>query len=271
MINYGFAIDVQGNALQSMKGIEGGIGHLKDHAEHATHEISENFKEMGNSIKSMAMGFLGVMAAGEFIKSSVESFNKLDEAEVKLNAQLAATGIQAGLNEEKLKEMADALNGKVIFPKADILEAEGMLSMFKSINKEMYEKTIPLSADLASKMGMGLPEAARMLGRSLENLNLGRLQVKLGNMSAAQLQQIKYFKETGQIAKAQGIIYDFVTSKVGGLSEKLARTPEGKLKMAGQQQPGGLPTRTARDQQTSRQQSSIVREERIQRHSTNQR
>ena len=51
-------------------------------------------------------------------------------------------------------------------------------------------------------------------------------------MSKAQQDQIKYFKETGQIAKAQGIIYDFVTQKVGGLSEQLAKTPEGKLKMA---------------------------------------
>ena len=232
MINYGFGIDVHGNAIQAMSGIDNSINHLQKHSEHATSEIANNFKEMTNSIKSMAFQFVGIMAAGEFIKSSVEAYNKLDEAEVKLNAQLKATGENAGLNEEALKKMADALNEKVIFPEAQIIEAESMLSMFKSLNKEMYTKTLPIVADVASKFGMAMPEAARLVGRSLENLQLGRLQMRLGNLSDAQKAQIKYFKESGQVAKAQAVMYDFLKTKVGGLSEQLAKTPEGKLKMA---------------------------------------
>ena len=79
---------------------------------------------------------------------------------------------------------------------------------------------------------MDIPQAAKLLGRSLENLQLGRLQMQLGKMSDAQLLQIKNFKEAGKTALAQGIILDFVRGKVGGLSEAMAKTDSGKLQMA---------------------------------------
>jgi len=232
MINYGFAINATGNAIVIMNGIGSGAANLEHKVQKHTSEIGHHFKSMFSEIKGMAAGMIGIYGVFEFVKGSVEAYNKLDEAEVKLNAQLKSTGQIAGLNKEKLLEMADTLSGKVIFPKSDIIEAEGMLSMFKTLNKETYEKTLPLAADLATKFGMGIPESARMLGRSLENLDLGRLQMRLGKLTDAQKAQIKYFKESGQTAKAQSLIYDFIKGKVGGLSEEIAKTPEGQLKMA---------------------------------------
>lgn len=183
-------------------------------------------------LSSIAFGVGGLLGGFSFLKTSLSDFNKFQESTTKLKSTIASTGGQAGISFSQFKADADKLSKTVIFPKSSIVEAESMLAMFTSIHGAMMSKTLPVAADLATKFGMDIPQAAKLLGRSLENLQLGRLQMQLGKMSDAQLLQIKNFKEAGKTALAQGIILDFVRGKVGGLSEAMAKTDSGKLQMA---------------------------------------
>ena len=238
METYAFSVQMEGGAITQFKQLETEATKLNTqvtemHTSFGT--LGEKVRGLGVGFKNMALGALGVggMFAGiEFLKTSREYYDKFEESNTRLKATLQSTGGVAGITFKQFKEDADRLSGVVIFPKSSIVDAQAMLAMFTSIRGEMMSQTLPIAADLATKFGIDLPQAAKLLGRSLENLSLGRLQMQLGNMSAAQLAQIKHFKETGEVAKAQAVILDFVKEKVGGLSEAMAKTDAGKLEMA---------------------------------------
>ncbi len=215
--NYTFGINASGNAGVVMDG-------MKSKAIGLTAELK--------SLAGAALGVGGLFAGFSFLKSTLTDFNKFEDANVKLASTIKASGGAAGISFDRFKADADELSKKVIFPKSSIIEAESMLAMFSSIRGEMMDRTIPVAADLATKFGLDMPQAAKLLGRSLENLQLGRLQMQLGKMSDAQTQAIERFKEQGKTAQAQAVILDFVRSKVSGLSEAMAKTDSGKLQMA---------------------------------------
>ena len=215
--SYSFKINASGNAVGEVSKIKSSVQGLAS--------------EM-RGLATAALGIGSLFAGVSFLKSSLESFNKFEESTVKLKSTIASTGGAAGISFGQFKEDADKLSKIVLFPKSSIIEAESMLAMFTSIHGQMMDRTLPVAADLATKFGMDIPQAAKLLGRSLENLQLGRLQMQLGKMSDAQLLQIKHFKEMGQTANAQAVILDFVRAKVGGLSEAMAQTDSGKLQMA---------------------------------------
>ena len=214
---YSFKVNASGNAVGEVSKIRSSVQGLAS--------------EM-RGLATAALGIGSLFAGFSFLKSSLESFNKFEASTVNLKSTIASTGGAAGISFGQFKEDADKLGKIVLFPKSSIVEAESMLAMFTSIHGQMMDKTLPVAADLATKFGMDIPQAAKLLGRSLENLQLGRLQMQLGKMSDAQLLQIKHFKEIGQTANAQAVILDFVRAKVGGLSEAMAQTDSGKLQMA---------------------------------------
>jgi hypothetical protein len=215
--SYSFKINEQGNAA-------GNLAKIKTEAVGLVGELK--------GLATAALGIGGIFAGVSFLKTALGDFNKFEESNVKLRETIQSTGGAAGITFGQFKEDADKLSKVVIFPKSSIIEAESMLAMFTTIRGEMMSRTLPVAADLASKFGMDIPQAAKLLGRSLENLQLGRLQMQLGKMSDAQLTQIANFKAAGKVAQAQAVILEFVRSKVGGLSEAMAKTDSGKLKMA---------------------------------------
>ncbi len=215
--SYSFKINSSGNAAENVAKIKTGVSGL------------------AGEMKGLATAALGIgtMFAGfSFFKGALTDFNKFQESNTKLKAAIQSTGGAAGISLGQFQEDAEKLNKTVLFPKSAIIEAESMLAMFTSIRGEMMSQTLPIAADLATKFGMDIPQAAKLLGRSLENLQLGRLQMQLGKMSDAQLLAIKNFKAMGETGKAQAVILDFVRDKIGGLSEAMTKTDSGKLEMA---------------------------------------
>jgi hypothetical protein len=237
---YAFKIDVEGNSLAGFKQIEAGAESVNLKAK----EIHSSFSKLGEEIghvagefKSMALGALGVagvFAGFEFVKSSMEAFDKLEESITKVETALTSTGHAGGLSLEEITSEAKKLSSTTLFGRAAIMDAQSMLLTFTGIRGEIFNKTIPAVADFATRFKMDLPEAANTLGKALNDPLKGmtRLQRQGVVFSDQQKETITKFMETGQVAKAQEIILKELGTEFGGLANAMAQTDEGKLKMA---------------------------------------
>ena len=245
MATYGFTISVENQtALQAMKQIEESLSSMGmkakvevEKTETALAGMGEKMKGIFGGLKSMILGGLGIAAlfeGFEFIKQSKESFDKLEESAMKVNAALASTKGIAGESADELERMAKVQSGKVLFGRANIEDAESMLLTFTQIRGEIYEKTLPAIENFATRFKMDLPEAANMLGKALNDPAKGmtRLQRQGVVFNEAQRETIKNFMATGQVAKAQSVILQELQTEFGGLAEAMTKTDEGKVQMA---------------------------------------
>jgi hypothetical protein len=242
--SYGFKIEVEGNAIKSIHGIEGELGHLEHKSKETQSKINEHFGKLGESVKgfgmsmkSLAVGGLGIGAlfgGAELAKASLEAFDKYEEGVAKLEAVIKSTGGAAGRSIEELKDGAKELSGQTLFDKAAIMDAQSMLLTFTSIRGEIFDKTMPAVANFATRFKMEMPEAANTLGKALNDPLKGmtRLQRQGVVFSDQQKETIKNFMATGQIAKAQGVILKELDTEFGGLATAMSKTDAGKIKMA---------------------------------------
>lgn len=244
---YGFTITAESNAVQTMKQIEAELNTLGVTAKTETKEVESSFVKMGEGVKGifgglkkMLLGGLGIAAlfeGWEFVKEGKEKFDALEESTAKINAALASTKGIAGESREELEKIAKANSGKTLFGRAAIMDAESMLLTFTQIRGEIYSQTIPAIEDFATRFKMDLPEAANMLGKALNDPLKGmtRLQRQGVVFNDQQKENIKKFMETGQIAKAQKIILQELSTEFGGLAQAMTKTDEGKVAMAKKQ------------------------------------
>jgi hypothetical protein len=247
MAVYGFTVQAEGNVPEVMKKMETAIQSMgvtakvevqKAEAAFAgmREKIGGTFKELRGMIMA-GFGITAAFAGFEFVKQSKEAFDKLEESVSKVNAALASTKGVAGKTLEDLEGSAKSLSKQVIFGRAQIMDAQSMLLTFTSIRGEIYDRTIPAIADFATRFKMDLPEAANTLGKALNDPLTGmtKLQRQGVVFSAAQKETIKKFVETGQVAKAQGMILKELETEFGGLAKAMAGTDEGKIAMAKKQ------------------------------------
>jgi len=240
MAAYAFQINVEGNTISGFKQIESAAEHVNEKAKeihNSFSKIGEGIGHLGSEFKNLAMGALGlgsIFAGFEFIKSSKEAFDKMEESVAKVESALVSTGHAGGLSLEELTTEAKKLSGQTLFGRASIMDAQSMLLTFTAIRGEIFNKSIPAVADFATRFKMELPEAANTLGKALNDPLKGmtRLQRQGVVFSDQQKETITKFMETGQVAKAQEVILKELGTEFGGLAKAMTKTDEGKLKMA---------------------------------------
>jgi hypothetical protein len=247
MANYGFTVTADGNVDEVMKkmgaAIEGMGATVKletAKAESSFSRMHEKIKGAFGNLKGMILSGLGISAAFagfEFVKSSKEAFDALEESVAKVNAALSSTGGIAGRTLEELESGAKQLSSQVLFGRGQIMDAQSMLLTFTAIRGEIFDKTLPAITNFATRFKMDLPEAANTLGKALNDPLKGmtRLQRQGVVFSDAQKAVIQKFVETGQTAKAQQVILKELETEFGGLAEAMTKTDEGKIAMAKKQ------------------------------------
>jgi hypothetical protein len=184
-----------------------------------------------------ALGVLGVgvgiwKIVGAF-QEGVEKANEFNEANEKLEGVLANTGTAIGWNSEQLKKMAQDMSHTSTASITDITNGMAKLAIHQKISGENFQRTMQAALDMSPLFG-GITSSAHMLGRALENPQHGMMVLRrLGiDITDSQKKLIKHLQESGQLAKAQGIILDLINGKVGGLAKKMTEGPTGRLLMA---------------------------------------
>jgi hypothetical protein len=243
MASYAFKIDLEGDAVKNFKQIE-------LHAEKINHQAKEMHGHMGHlkekvgefasEFKNLALGALGVGAifgGFEFLKGSMEAFDKFEESVTKVETALKSTGHAAGLTLGELEEKAKELSGQTLFSRATLMDAQSMLLTFTQIKGTVFNEAIPAIADFATRYKTDPVEAALQVGKALNDPEKGLHRLtRMGVVfSKQQEEQIKHFMAINDVASAQRVMLKELNTEFGGLAHAMTTTDEGKLKMAAKQ------------------------------------
>lgn len=162
---------------------------------------------------AMSAAFAGATAA---LGLSLKEFAEAETAGLRAAAAFKAAG--AGFDPTRANEFAMALERLTGFGDDTVIAAQGILGSFK-LTQAQTEALLPKIADLANMMGMDLPDAAALVGRSVQS-GTNALQRQGLVMSETQQEAFKTASETERLA----MMMDLLQGKAGGASEALANT-----------------------------------------------
>lgn len=196
----------------------------------------ESGKQFGSGFLGSTKGVLeglGAFAAFDFLKDAIKDGNQLGQTMAILGAHLKSTGGAAGLTAEDIKSLSEKTAELTGNNTQAELSAANMLLQFTNIKGSIYKDALPAVNDISVAMKIGMPQAAKVLGKALNDPAQGMSALsRVGiQFSASQKTQIKAWEATGQTAKAQALILAQVNMKMGGTAEAAA-TPIQKLKAA---------------------------------------
>ena len=176
-------------------------------------------------------GALSVGLIKEFAMSSIEAAQESEEAWAKWEATQRAAGDAVRLTSEQLDTLAAELQKVTRFEDEAVVNAASLLSIYENLNSEAFERTIRLSADMASLFGTDLEGAARQLGRALDDPVQGLTQLRRAGvvLNEETKELVKSLKEQGRTVEAQNVLFDVLEKKFNGLAEAMGETSTGKI------------------------------------------
>ena len=187
--------------------------------------MTGNLQNMGRTISQSVTLPLAGMAA-----LSIQAFRDQAKAVAQVEQGLKSTGNAAGKTLQELTDMATDLQKKTLFGDEDILQnATAQLLTFTNIAGQQFDRTQKAALDLATRLGGDLKSASIQLGKALNDpiANLSALSRSGIQFSKEQKDLIKTLAETGELAKAQGIILDELEKQYGGSAEAAAAADGG--------------------------------------------
>ena len=187
--------------------------------------MTGNMEKLGRSItQSVTLPLAGMAAL------SVQAFRDQAKAVAQVEQGLKSTGNAAGRTLGDLTKMASELQKNTLFGDEDILQnATAQLLTFTNIAGDEFDRTQKAALDLATRLGGDLKSASIQLGKALNDpiANLSGLSRSGIQFSKEQKEVIKSLAETGELAKAQGIILDELEKQYGGSAEAAAKADGG--------------------------------------------
>lgn len=189
----------------------------------------KQFQKIGQSMadvgKNLTLGVtLPMIALGA---QAVKGAKDQAQAVAQVEAALKSMGDVSGKTSAELAKTADALEMKSLFD-ADVIltKVTANLLTFGNVAGKVFDRAQQAAIDMAQRMGSDPQSAAIMLGKALNDPIKGITALtRVGvQFTASQKAQIKAFQETGQTAKAQGIILAEVERQFAGAAEAAANT-----------------------------------------------
>lgn len=195
-------------------------------------KVKSGIGDMANTIKNVGIGaVLGLTTALVGIGiAAVKSASDSQTEIAQLRAVLKSTGGVAGVTEQAALDLASSLQRVTRFSDEQITSAESMLLTFKGIGKTTFPLATQSALDMATALDMDTDSAAKMLGKLLESKDGLDAATRQGvRFTEQQKQQIKYYFDTNQAAKAQAIILKELQAEFGGSAEAAGSTFAGSL------------------------------------------
>ena len=162
-------------------------------------------------------------AAKGMLGSIITEASESQATMAQLEAVIASTGGAAGLSADNVADLAQEIAGMTSYEDDAIIAGQTLLLQFDAINKANFDQASQTMVDLATRMKVDIPQAAKMLGRALEG-EFGGLSRFGIIIDEATQKQIEGLMEIGNTAEAQGLILDAVAKKVGGAAAAEAKT-----------------------------------------------
>jgi hypothetical protein len=163
-------------------------------------------------------GFLSVQKLIAVWHQAQEAAMQAERSQNRLAGVLRATGEQAGLSAEQINVFAERMRQTTFFDDEKVRDAAAALLSFRNISRDVFTKTIELSADLAEVTGTDLQSAVMTLAKALADPEEG-LTMLQRSMRLLTQEEVKFVKETaesGNILQAQEFVLAKIEARIGG-------------------------------------------------------
>ena len=198
-------------AGQSAAAFEGPLGGVAGRLSGLANIANTTGIALGGTILAFAGLALG-------IKKGIQVADEYAGSMSRVEAILKATAGASGQSAEGIREFSNELAAGTLASVQGVEAAAAKLLTFRRITGDTFKRTLVLAQDLAATGFGSLSDNVTQLGKALEDpiRNLGALTRNGVSFTQAQQDVIKALFETGQAAKAQGIILDALAQQVGG-------------------------------------------------------
>ena len=190
--------------------------------------LSSGVAKFGIAAGAAAAAIFGVVKAGQ---SLVSAYEKQEIAERKLSAALRSTGNSLGLSKDQLIGYANSLQAVTTYSNDAIVEAEGMMTTFTKVGKNVFPQAIESAMDMSQMFGQDLKQSIIQLGTALNDpiQGVGRLRRIGVSFTQSQKDMIKTLVEAGDTMGAQKIILGELRREFGGVAREVGKSGVGKM------------------------------------------
>jgi len=160
----------------------------------------------------------GAVAFGGALHKVFEATAEAEQASLRLNAVLKATGGVVGLTRKQLDDMADAMQASFHIDDDDIRGVMATLATFKSVAGDAFGETIKQAINMRAVFGGDLQSNIVQLGKALEDPVRGLTALRRSGLSftEAQKDMIAALDKAGDRAGAQRVILGELEKQIGG-------------------------------------------------------
>jgi phage-related protein len=218
------------------KEADAGLSKLEGHAS----KSGGFFKEAGHSLLGFVAAGVGIGSVTEafhFVKDTVGDFiTEASQAALvtgQMNAVLKSTKGASGETVDSLNALAASLSKTTTYTDDAIKGGENMLLTFTNIGKNVFPQATKTVLDMSTALGQDLKSSSIQLGKALNDPVAGISALSRVGVTFSDQQKnlIKSFVDTGQTAKAQGVILAELNKEFGGSAEAAGNTFPGKLQI----------------------------------------
>ena len=165
--------------------------------------------------------FSSIAGGAVLIFKGINAFDKLNLSLAKTEAILKATGKEARITSKFVEEVASRIARTTLANLEDTRPVAASLLSFRGVDEENLESILSLSQDISSTGITDLANAAKLLGRTLEDpiANMDALRRVFVQLTPLQKDQVTHLQNIGKGAEAAGIIFDVLKDKVGGVGQ----------------------------------------------------
>ncbi len=198
-------------SLQSVNGPIGGFINNMDSLIGKVGSFGPLALAAGGGIAALTAGFV----KGTAIQADYE------QAQLRLQSQLRATGYSAGLTARDIEDLADEVARATLTSTQDVRKASGVLLQFTNIQGEVFKDVIRLGQDMSAVWGNDLTSNVQKLAQALDKPadNIKKLERYTGGFSDAIKENIRQLVDMGDTAGAQQMVLDQLRDKIGGSAE----------------------------------------------------
>ncbi len=192
-----------------------------------TSAMQKSLASITGLFKGLAVGAIaafGTAGVAGAIGMAIKEFKDSEQALLRLQGVLKATGNTTGLTARQIDELSSALEATTLATDDMVKAAAARLATFGTVAGTNFKRAIELANDMSAVFGGDVVGAVEKVGNALNNpvegLKLLTREVRAFSPEVAE--SAKQLFEMGRAAEAQTLILDELAKRVGGAGEAQA-------------------------------------------------
>lgn len=202
----------------------------------------DKLRTLGGGLKTagtelLKWGAVGVAGLGAIGVAATKMAGDAEAAQSKVVGTFKSMGAASFTTVKQLNAQADALDKATAFDDEQVKEVQATLLTFGNVTGDAFKEATDAALDMSQFFGQDLQSSSVQLGKALNDpiKGIGAL-ARIGvSFTKKQQDTIKALVDSGDAAKAQGIILAAVQEQVGTAAEDFAKTGPGMLAEVGDQ------------------------------------